>query len=116
MNPLNPTIIVQTYLLKYILLSLYNCLKYGSRRSLIKRIASPVDFISGPSSLLTPGNFSKLNTGSFIANPRSFFSNLKSFNFFSPNMILVAMFRYGIWYAFAINGVVLEALGLASMT
>ena len=46
--------------------SLYKVLKYGSRKSLIKRMASPVLFISGPNSLFTPGNFSKLNTGSLI--------------------------------------------------
>src|SRR5688500_13710143 len=55
------------YLLRYMLRSLYNCLKYGSRKSLMNRIASPVLFISGPSSLLTPGNLLKENTGSLMA-------------------------------------------------
>jgi len=35
----------------------------------MKRMASPVDFISGPSSLLTPGNLLKENTGSLMAKP-----------------------------------------------
>ena len=72
------------YFERYILLSLYSCLKYGSFRSLIKRIASPVDFISGPSSLFTPGNLSKLNTGSLMAYPLRFFTKLKSFNLLFP--------------------------------
>ena len=59
----------------------------------MKRMASPVDFISGPSSLFTPGNLLKENTGSFIAKPLSFFSKVKSFSFFSPNITLVAMFK-----------------------
>src|SRR5579863_6250640 len=84
------------YLLRYMLLSLYNLRKLGSRRFFIKRIASPVDFISGPSSLLTPGNLSKLKTGSFIAYPFNFFSNLKSFNLLTPSMTFVATFKYGI--------------------
>ena len=44
----------------------------------MNRMASPVDFISGPSSLLTPGNLLKLKTGSLMAKPFSFFSNVKS--------------------------------------
>ena len=38
-------------------------------------IASPVDFISGPSSLVTSGNLSHENTGSFTAKPVSEDSN-----------------------------------------
>jgi hypothetical protein len=38
---------------------------------LINLIASPVDFISGPNSLLTPGNLLNEKTGSLIANPFS---------------------------------------------
>src|SRR5580658_184059 len=81
------------YLLRYILRSLYNCRKLGSRKSLMNRMASPVDFISGPSSLLTPGNLLKLKTGSLIANPFSFFSNVKSPSLLAPIMILVAILR-----------------------
>lgn len=44
------------YLLKYMLLSAYTSLKNGSRRSLMKWIASPVFFISGPRLLSKFGN------------------------------------------------------------
>jgi len=43
--------------------------------------------------LFTPGNLLKLKTGSLIANPLSFFSNLKSFSVCPPIIILVATFR-----------------------
>src|ERR1700744_4172811 len=84
---------LRAYLERYILLSLYSFRKPGSRRSLMNRIASPVDFISGPSSIFTPGNLLKLNTGSLMANPSSFFSKVKSVSLFVPNMILVATLR-----------------------
>ena len=45
-----------TYLLKYKLRSLYTLRKNGSRRLGMNRMASPVDFISGPSSFFTLGN------------------------------------------------------------
>ena len=45
------------YLLKYKLRSLYTFLKKGSFKSGMNRMASPVDFISGPSSFFTLGNF-----------------------------------------------------------
>lgn len=48
-------------------------------------MASPVLFISGPSSLFTPGNLSKENTGSLIAKPLSFLSKVKFFNFFAQH-------------------------------
>ena len=51
-------------------------------------IASPVDFISGPSSLFTSGNLSNENTGIFIAYPIFLGLKLKSVTFFSPNIIL----------------------------
>jgi hypothetical protein len=57
------------YLLRYMLFFLYKSRKLGSYKSLINRMASPVDFISGPSSRLTFGNLSKEKTGSFIAYP-----------------------------------------------
>ena len=53
-----PNNICSGYLLRYKLRSLYTFLKNGSRRLGMKRMASPVDFISGPNSLLTLGNFS----------------------------------------------------------
>src|SRR5690606_456195 len=68
-----------------------NSLKTGSCKSLIKRIASPVDFISGPSCLSTSGNLEKENTGSLIAHPVSLRSIVKSFSLFSPNITLVAI-------------------------
>lgn len=46
------------YLLRYKLRSLYTLRKKESRKSGMKRMPSPVDFISGPNSLLTSGNFS----------------------------------------------------------
>src|SRR5690606_30040123 len=55
------------YLLRCMLRSLYSWRNQGSRRDLIKWMASPVLFISGPNSLLTFGNLLKLNTGSFTA-------------------------------------------------
>src|SRR5690606_8462323 len=95
---------------------LYNSLKYGSCKSLMKRIASPVDFISGPNCLSTSGNFEKENTGSLMAKPWSLRSILKSFSLFTPNITFVAMLMYGTSYALAMKGTVREALGLASIT
>ena len=82
----------------------------------MKRIASPVDFISGPSSLFTLGNLLNENTGSLMAQPSSLYSVSKSATFCVPNITLVAMFTKGVAYALAKNGTVREALGLASIT
>ena len=60
-------IFIVDYLLKYRFLSAYTFLKKGSFKSLINCIASPVDFISGPNSLFTLGNFSNEKTGILIA-------------------------------------------------
>ena len=48
----------------------------------MKRILSPVLFISGPSCLLTLGNLLNEKTGCFIAYPSNLGSNLKSFSLF----------------------------------
>src|SRR5690606_13837579 len=79
------------YLLKYIDFLAYISLKNGSSRSLMKRMASPVDFISGPSCLSTSGNLSKEKIGSLMAYPFSLRSMVKSANLLTPSIILVAI-------------------------
>ena len=78
-------------------------------------ITSPVDFISGPRMLSTPGSFRKGNTDaltamcSILASPTS-----PCCSRVLPSMIFVATFASGIPVAFEIIGTVLEALGFAS--
>ena len=57
-RPLQSVEEVPRYLLKYKFRSLYTLRKNGSCKSGMNRMPSPVDFISGPNSLLTSGNFS----------------------------------------------------------
>src|SRR5690606_29453350 len=79
------------YLLRYIDFFAYISLKNGSSRSLMKRMASPVDFISGPSCLSTSGNLSKEKIGSLMAYPFSLRSMVKSASLLAPSMTLVAI-------------------------
>src|SRR5699024_8667233 len=88
----------------------------GCFKSSMNRIASPVDFISGPNCLSTSGNLLNENTGSLMAQLSSFFSTWTSFILTSSSITLVAILMNGTSYALAINGTVLDALGFASMT
>ena len=82
-------------------------------------ITSPVDFISGPSSESTSGNFVNEKIGAFTwtissAGTRPV-SKPISANF-SPNITRVASCANGIWVTFEMNGTVREARGFTSIT
>src|SRR4026209_2275889 len=80
-------------------------------------MTSPVDFISGPRMVSTPGNLAKGNTGDFT---KKFFTGnssakLKSANFF-PVINRAATFASGTPVALLTNGTVRDARGFTSRT
>ncbi len=80
-------------------------------------ITSPVDFISGPSTVSTPGKRAKGNTASFTA--RCFGRvrlRLEAAESFSPAMTRAAILATGMPITLATNGTVREARGLTSST
>jgi hypothetical protein len=79
-------------------------------------MTSPVERISGPSTVSTPGKRANGKTDSFTPTwPSCFFFSLKSASF-SPAMILAAIFATGVPTTLATNGTVREARGLTSST
>ena len=76
-------------------------------------MASPVDFISGPSTVSNPVNFSQENVGTFTDAPfigivLGILSNL------SPSIAFTAILAIGYPVDLLTNGKVLLALGFAS--
>lgn len=84
--------------------------------SLLFHLTSPVDFISGPSSVSAPANFSNGSTASLTATCLSTgsFSNPISFRVI-PDISSDAYAASGWPTALATKGTVREARGLASM-
>ncbi len=80
-------------------------------------ITSPVDFISGPSKISTPGKRSKGKTDSLIAMCVISFSDVNPSSFkLLPSITLVASLAKGIPVALLTKGTVREARGLTSNT
>ena len=83
-------------------------------KDLSRPITSPVDFISGPRMISTPGKRAKGNTASFTAtwsNSGFWMSKLASV---SPAMTRAAILAIGMPVALATNGTVRDARGLTS--
>src|SRR5688572_9147957 len=80
-------------------------------------ITSPVDFISGPRMVSTPGNRENGNTGDFTQYCDTFSSagRLNSFSF-RPTINRAAIFASGTPVALLTNGTVREARGFTSST
>src|SRR5258708_4840293 len=86
-------------------------------------MTSPVDFISGPSTVSTPGNFDQGKTGDFTKYPepversaeRSTLSGRNSRSFL-PVIRRAAIFARGTPVALETKGTVREALGFTSIT
>ena len=79
-------------------------------------ITSPVERISGPSTVSTPGKRAKGNTDSLTPTClNAGFFNLKSASF-SPAMMRAAILATGMPITLATNGTVREARGLTSST
>src|SRR5262245_11672245 len=80
-------------------------------------MTSPVDFISGPRIVSTPGNLAKGNTGDFT---KKFFTGSSSANSKSANLFPVinraATLAKGTPVALLTNGTVREARGFTSNT
>ena len=82
-------------------------------------IASPVDFISGPSSFVTSGNLSHEKTGSLTAKPVSVDSSSPASRkvwILAPIISFAPIRAMGTPVALATNGTVRDARGLASIT
>ncbi len=79
-------------------------------------MTSPVDRISGPSTVSTPGNLANGNTDSLTPTwPSLGFFKLKSASF-SPAISRAAIFATGMPITLATNGTVRDARGLTSST
>ena len=80
-------------------------------------MTSPVDFISGPRRMSTPGKRLKGNTDSFTEMCRGSTSLVSPSSFkVRPTITLVASLARGTPIALLTKGMVLEALGLTSNT
>ena len=80
-------------------------------------ITSPVLFISGPSTVSTPGNFRNGNTASFTEKWRGQISRVKpSSSRLFPPITSAASFARGRPIALATKGTVREARGFTSST
>ncbi len=80
-------------------------------------MTSPVLFISGPSSVSTPGNFTKGRTASFTEKYFGTISVVKSrLSRLSPIITRAASFASGRPMALETNGTVRDARGFTSMT
>ena len=78
-------------------------------------ITSPVDLISGPSMVSTPGNLTNGNTASFTVTCVGTISRVKpSSASVLPAMTLAAIFASGTPIALLTNGTVRDARGLTS--
>ena len=77
-------------------------------------MTSPVDFISGPSTVSTPGKRLNGNTASLTAMCLSFFSTRPKLARLSPAMMREAILAIGSPMTLATKGTVREARGLTS--
>lgn len=80
-------------------------------------ITSPVDFISGPRTMSTPGNLGHGKTASFTQWWLGSTSSVKPSSFsVLPAITLAASFASGMPIALETNGTVRDARGFTSMT
>ena len=89
----------------------------ASAKVLPTPITSPVDFISGPKIVSTPGNLIKGKTAS-LTEKKSGVNSLVNFCSFKliPAIAFAAILAKGFPIALETNGTVLDALGLTSKT
>jgi hypothetical protein len=80
-------------------------------------MTSPVDFISGPSTVSTCGNLMKGNTDSLTATCRHSVASIPAIaSMLSPSIARVAILARGTPIALETNGTVREARGFTSST
>ena len=79
-------------------------------------ITSPVDSISGPSTVSTPGKRAKGNTASFTARCLGRWRSRLKDESFLPAMMRAAIFANGMPMTLATKGTVRDARGLTSST
>ena len=92
-------------------------LRYALRKSRSMPITSPVDFISGPSTMSTPGNLTNGNTDSLTAMCASSRSSTHACGAIGwPSIAAVATLASGRPMAFETKGTVREARGFTSST
>ncbi len=91
--------------------------RYALRKSRSIPMTSPVDFISGPRTASTPGNFTNGKTDSFTAMWASSRVSIPAQGSSDrPSSARVASFASGVPIAFETNGTVREARGFTSRT